>query len=63
MPVLQLLVILAIIGVAVWAVNAYLPLTEGWKKLINVVVFVATAFWLLEVFGLLAGVQNVRVGH
>jgi uncharacterized BrkB/YihY/UPF0761 family membrane protein len=51
MPIIQLIVVLAIIGVIMWLVNSYLPMAEPWKKILNVVVIVATVLWLLSVFG------------
>lgn len=62
MPLLQLILILVIIGVLMWAINTYAPLTDGWKKLINIVVMVIVVFWLLGVFGLLGPIDAVRVG-
>ena len=46
MGLLQVLLILITIGVALWAVNAYIPMQAGFKKLINIVAIVAAVLWL-----------------
>jgi hypothetical protein len=53
MPVIQLIIVLAAIGLLMWLINSYLPMAEPWKKILNVVVIVATILWLLNVFGVL----------
>jgi hypothetical protein len=51
MPIIQLIVILALIGVIMWLINTYLPMAAPWKQILNVVVIIATVLWLLNVFG------------
>ena len=63
MPIIQLIVILAVIGVVLWLVNAYIPMQDTIKKILNVAVAIAVVIWLLNVFGLLSGMGNIRVGH
>ena len=52
MPVIQVIVILAVIGVLVWAIEALLGayIADPWKKMIRVVAIVFTVLWLLGVF-------------
>ena len=52
MTLIALLVYLALIGVALWLVNTYLPMDPKIKTVINIVVIVAVILWLLNVFGL-----------
>lgn len=63
MPLIQLVVVLIVIGILLWLVNAYIPMDAVIKKIINIVVIVAVVLWLLSVFGLFAGLSTVRVGH
>lgn len=51
MPLLTLVIILVLIAVGMWALNTYVPMGAGWKKLINVVVAIVVVIWLLKVFG------------
>jgi hypothetical protein len=55
MSIIGLIVVLAIVGVVLWAVNTLLPMQPQIKTLINVVVIIAVLLWLLEAFGLIGG--------
>ncbi len=48
MDIVQVLVLLVVVGVILWMVNAYIPMAPPIKTIINVVV-------VLIVFGLLGG--------
>jgi formate hydrogenlyase subunit 4 len=63
MPILQLIVILAAIGVIMWLVNTYIPMADPYKKILNVVVVIAVILWLLSVFGVFTGFSGMRVGR
>ena len=63
MPLVQLVLILIVVGVLLWIVNTYIPLDPMIKKIINIVVIVAVVLWLLSLFGLFAGLNNIRVGR
>lgn len=52
MPIIQLIAILAVIGVLLWLVNTYVPMAAPIKTIINAVVVIAVVLWLLSVFGL-----------
>lgn len=63
MPILQLVLILIVIGVVLWLVNAYIPMDATIKRIINIVVIIAVVLWLLSVFGLFAGLSSVKTPH
>jgi uncharacterized BrkB/YihY/UPF0761 family membrane protein len=52
MPIINLIVVLAVIGVLMWLINTYVPMQEPYKKILNIVIIVATILWLLSVFGI-----------
>jgi hypothetical protein len=56
MTLVNIIVILILVGLALWLVNTYIPMAAGIKSLLNVVVFVVVLIWLLQVFGLIAHV-------
>jgi len=56
MTLLNIIVILILVGLALWLVNTYIPTATGIKSFLNVVVFVVVLIWLLQVFGLIAHV-------
>jgi hypothetical protein len=62
MPLIQLIILLVVIGVILWAVNAYIPMQPTIKRILNVVVVVVVCVWLLSVFGLLPNIATVHVG-
>jgi hypothetical protein len=47
MWLIQLVVILIVIGVLLWAVNSYIPMDARIKQIINAVVIIAIVIWLL----------------
>ena len=63
MPVITVIIILAVIGILMWAINTYVPMADPWKKLLNVVAVIATILWLLNVFGVFGYLGDVNVGH
>jgi hypothetical protein len=56
--VLQIVVVLAIIGFAVWLVTTYIPMPDAFQKVIIVVVVLALLIWVVTV--LLGG--NLSLG-
>jgi hypothetical protein len=64
MPLIQLIVILIVIGVLLWAVNTFIPMDARIKQIINAVVIIAVVIWLL--FFLLSAVGlhtgSMRIG-
>lgn len=62
MPLVQLVIVLIVVGVLLWAVNSYIPMDAKIKNILNVVVVIAVVLWLLSVFGVLSGASDLRVG-
>lgn len=63
MPLIQLIVILVVVGVVMWLVNAYIPMQDTIKKILNIAVVVVVCLWLLSLFGIFSGFNGIRVGH
>ena len=64
MPIIQLIIVLAVIGLLLWLVNTYIPMAEPIKRIINIIVVVAIILWLLNVFGIFdIGGMSYRIGH
>ena len=61
MPLLNVLIILIVIGVLLWLVNAYIPMDGKIKRILNIVVVIAVVIWLLKVFGLFSSLSNMLV--
>lgn len=61
MTLIGLLVTLAIFGLILWAVNNYVPMDEKIKGIINIVAIIGVLLWLLQAFGLLSNIGDVRL--
>jgi hypothetical protein len=61
MPLINVIIVLIVVGVGLWAVNTYIPMAKSVKKILNVVVVAVICLWLLQVFGILDSVRGVRV--
>ena len=62
MPLLYIVGLLIVVGVLLWLVNTYLPMDPKIKSILNAVVVIAVVIYLLQVFGLLGTLENIRVG-
>lgn len=61
MSLLYLVVFLVVVGVALWAINAYVPMDQKIKTILNIVVVVAVVVWLLKIFGVIGALSHVSV--
>lgn len=48
----EILVVLVVIGVCLYLVNAYVPMAAPIKTVVNVLVVLCLVVWLLNVFGI-----------
>ena len=62
MPLIQLVVVLVVFGVLLWAINTYIPMDATIKKILNVVVILVVILFILSAFGLLGSMSSIRVG-
>jgi hypothetical protein len=54
MNLFGLLLLVVIAGLALWLVNAYIPMAQPIKIILNVIVVLVLVAWLLSVFGLIS---------
>ena len=52
---IQILVVLVVVGVALYLVNNFLPMAAPFKTVINVVAVLFLILWLLSAFGIFSG--------
>jgi hypothetical protein len=62
MPLLQVLIILIVVGVLLWLVNHLIPMQSTIKSILNVVVVICVAVWLLNVFGIFHSLSRIHLG-
>ena len=61
MSLISIIVVLVVVGVILWLVNTYIPMDGKIKKILNVVVIIIVALWLLQAFGILGSINDVRI--
>lgn len=61
MPLISIVLTLVVVGVILWLINTYIPMAGGIKTILNIVVVVVVAVWVLQAFGLWQDVLNYRV--
>jgi len=61
MPLINLVVVLVIVGVALWLINRFIPMASSIKTILNIVVVVAVCIWLLQAVGLWSNVTSFRI--
>lgn len=60
MSLISLIVVLIVIGVALWAIQQ-LPIDPAIRNIIRVLVIVFAVLWLLQALGLFSGMGSIRV--
>jgi len=61
MPLMNLVVVLIIVGLALWMINSFIPMASGIKTIVNVVVVVAVGIWVLRAVGLWGQMISFRL--
>jgi hypothetical protein len=61
MTLVNLVVILVVIGLVMWLINAYIPMAAGIKSLLNILVFVVVLIWVLRIFGVVTDIPGVHI--
>lgn len=58
---LEIVIILILIGVALWLVNTMIPMDARIKTILNIFIVIVVCIWLLQVLGLIGSLSSVRV--
>lgn len=61
MSILAILLVLVVVGVILWLVNAFIPMDSKIKSILNAVVVILVIIWLLQAFGLLDSIKSMRM--
>ena len=61
MDLVQVVIVLVVVGVLLWLVNIYLPMDAKIRSILNAVVVIAVVLWLLQAFGVLGSLSNIKV--
>jgi len=60
MPLINVVIALIVVGVALWLINNYIPMDRTIKTILNVVVVVAVAIWVLQAVGMWGRITSYR---
>lgn len=61
MDLVTVVITLIVVGVALWAINRYIPMASSIKKILNIVVVIVVVVWLLQGFGVIDSIHNVKM--
>lgn len=61
MSLLSIIIALVVAGLLLYLINSYIPMDPKIKNILNVVVVIVLAIWLLKVFGIWAYLGGVKV--
>ena len=62
MPLITVVIVLIVVGVLLWLINQYIPMDRKIKSILNAVVVIAVALWLLSAFGVIGSISNIHIG-
>ena len=63
MSLLGLIVVLVVIGLILYLINAFIPMDANIKRLLNIAVIIFLVIWLLQAFGLFTPLSQIRIGR
>ena len=61
MDLIAVVITLIVVGVVLWAINRYIPMAASIKNILNILVVIVVVLWLLQGFGVLSSLRNVKI--
>ena len=61
MSLIGVVVTLVVVGILLWLLNNYVPMDSKIKTIINAVVVIVVVVWLLQAFGVLGSLRDLRI--
>lgn len=61
MTLVSIVVVLVVVGLVMWLINTYIPMAAAVQSVLNVVVFIVVAIWLLQGFGIIGNIPGVHI--
>ncbi len=61
MPLIYIVLVLIVVGMALWLINTYIPMAGSIKAILNAVIVIAVCVWVLKAAGLWTQVLNYRM--
>lgn len=60
MDLFTVLVVLVVVGIALYCINKFIPMEATVKKILNIAVIIGVVLWLLKVSGILAELKSIH---
>ena len=60
MPLITIVIALIVVGVGLWLINTYIPMAGSIKAILNVVVVIAVAVWVLQAIGMWGRITSYK---
>ena len=60
MPLINIVVVLIVVGVVLWLINSFIPMAGSIKSILNIVVVIAVAVWVLKAVGMWGSITSYR---
>jgi hypothetical protein len=61
MSLIGIVITLVVVGVLLYLLNNYVPMDSKIKSILNVVVVIVVILWLLQAFGILGSLRDLRI--
>jgi len=61
MSLIGVILTLVVVGVLLWLLNNYVPMDSKIKAILNAVVVIVVVVWLLQAFGVLGSLRDLRL--
>jgi len=61
MSLFYLVIVLAVTGFALWALNTYVPMDPKIKRAINIIVIVVVCIWVLKALGVIQYLKAITI--
>jgi hypothetical protein len=63
MTLVSLIIVLVVVGLLMYLINAFIPLDPTIKRILNIAVVIFLIIWLIQALGLLGPIGNLRIGR
>jgi hypothetical protein len=60
MPLVNIVIALIIVGVCLWLINNFIPMAGSIKSILNIVVVVVVAIWVLKAVGMWGQITSYK---
>ncbi len=62
MGLIEMILVIALAGLLVWAITTLIPMPAQFKTAIMVLTVVFIVFYILQGFGLISGFRDIKIG-